>query len=229
MRAAAQVAVLALAVAGCSKAKETSTTRAPPASPSPAADADAVADAGEADKTMEPVSLRWKLTTSSDKSALVVDYEVENTGSESIYLLDQLVIPVKEGLTVAPDRAVVRPGPDASTVDIVVGHVRPRPGQAIAFEAVPVAREVKAGDKVTGTKHIPLPLASWHPYMTMLPLEGEPSRAVLDVTWLPAEPPDGQPAWEDHPSPGGKTIRTPSGVFMRLALQTTRGAVHPIP
>ena len=216
-----------MAASGCAKARESSPEtpppRANPETPEPAAPKPTTKP------TMDPVSLTWRLSADPKTNELLVDYQVENQGAEPIHLLDTLVIPVKEGLTLAPDRAIVQRGPDKETASVVVGHVRPRPGQAIAFEAVPVAREIKPGEKVSGVKRIPRPLAAWHPYMSVLPLEGEPTRAVLDVSWLPAEPPDGHPAWEDHPGPNGKTIRTPSQVFMRLSLKTTRGSTLPVP
>lgn len=179
---------------------------------------------------MQPVHVTWRLVADPSGKALRAEYEVENRGDQTIHLLDQMIIPETKGVVVAPDKAIVRRGPDDETISIVVAHTRPRPGQAIAFEAVPVSRPVEPGETASGVKRIPLPLAAWHPYMTVEPLVKTPAKAVLDVTWLPAEPPDGHPAWEDHPTPDGKTVRTPSGVFVRLSLQTTRATgVEAIP
>jgi len=179
---------------------------------------------------MEPVRVTWTIKPEPSSHALRIDYQVENHTKKTIHLLDQLMIPGVKGVTLAPDRVIVRRGPDAATVSLVAGHVRPEPGQAVAWEAVPSSRPVAAGASVSGSKLVPLPIAAWHPYMTLQPIATAPTQAVFEVVWLPDEPPSGLPAWEDHPAAqGGPKIRTPSEVFVVTKMQTARGPVQKLP
>ena len=123
----------------------------------------------------------------------------------------------------------MRRGPDATTASFVLGFTR-QLGHAVAVEPSPIAHALAPGGKLSGTKHVPLPLASWHPYDSMIdPLVGTPSKAVFELSWLPENPPSGVKAWQDVPAAGGGTVHLPTIGFVGTSVQIASGPTLPIP
>src|SRR5262245_44204989 len=128
-------------------------------------------------KQSEPIVVAWHLTREADGKSLRVDYTVENHSDASVWVLEQMVTTPRDGLVVMPERVIVRPGPDAATASFVVGFSE-QLGHAVEVQPAPVPRALAPGGQLTGVKHVPLPLASWHPYDSMIDrLRGVPSKA----------------------------------------------------
>jgi hypothetical protein len=177
----------------------------------------------------EAVHVTWTVARDAAGKDLVVDYTVENHGSAPIWILDQIVTTSTNGMVVMPDRVIVRQGPDPTTASFVLGFTR-QPGHAVALEPSPVAHAIAPGGKLTGTKHVPLPLASWHPYDSMIdPLVGTPAKAVFEVSWLPENPPSGVTGWEDAPAAAGGTVHLPSIGFVGTSTHMASGPALAIP
>lgn len=177
--------------------------------------------------THDAVSVTWNIAR--DGAGLVLTYEVENHTAAPIWVLDQLVTTSRDGMVVLPDRVVVRRGPDATTAAFALGFVE-QLGHAIEVTPSPVARALAAGAKLGGTKHVPLPLVSWHPYDNMIDtLEGTPSKALLLVSWLPEKPESNRPGWQDVRAATGGTLHLPSNGFVRQAAQWAHGPTLAIP
>ncbi len=124
---------------------------------------------------------------------------------------------------------IVRRGPDATTASFVLGFTE-QLGHAVEIEPSPVAHALAPGATLTGSKRVPLPVASWHPYDSMIdPLPSAPARAVFEVHYLPEHPPSGVNGWEDVPAAGGGTLHLPTLGFVHASLQTATGPTVPIP
>jgi hypothetical protein len=176
----------------------------------------------------EPVHVTWTIARDADKG-LVLDYTVENQGSAPIWVLDQIVTTSRDGMVVMPDRVIVRRGPDPGTASFVLGFTR-QLGHAVEVEPSPVAHALAPGGTLTGTKHVPLPLASWHPYDSMIDaLAGTPGKAVFEVSWLPENPPSGVKPWEDVPAADGGTVHLPTIGFVGTSAKIATGPTLPIP
>ncbi len=207
-------------------ATEPSRTSATPSSPPPTKPA-----------TM-PVAVTWTLERDPSGGALVAKYRVENHGDQPIFVLDEIVSSSAKGYMTLPDRAIVRYEPSSSTLVLVAGQLAPSDavakgaGVGVQNQTIPVARPLAAGASLTGEKRIALPLTAWHPDIRgpgMEPIPAEPAQAVLEVSWLPEDPPPNQPAWQERPAAAGGTLRTPTEVFVQLKKQTARGAVLKLP
>ncbi len=176
-----------------------------------------------------PIHVSWKLSRATDGKALDLAYEIENKGSAPVWVIDELVTTSNAGMVVLPDRVIVRRGPDAATASFVIGFTE-QPGHAVEVQPAPVAHELAVGAKLSGTKKVPLPLAAWHPYDSMIdPLQGAPKRAVLEIGWLPKTPPDGIRGWADVPAASGGTLHLPTDRFARVSQQLARGDTLAIP
>ncbi|MGE5185694.1 MAG: hypothetical protein ACM31C_26715 [Acidobacteriota bacterium] len=178
-----------------------------------------------------PVKVTWKLARDASGKALKLDYEIENRTTAQIYVLDQLVTTSTPGYEVLPDRVIVRGGPDDATASLFLGFMDPPPGVAVEVEPMPVARVVAAGAKLTGAKTVPLPVAAWHPYIQyMQPLAATPTKAILEISWLPDKLPEHvTAAWEDYPSASGGKLRLPTRAYVVNAQQLARGDTLEIP
>ena len=164
----------------------------------------------------DPVRVTWTIARPTEK-VLVLDYAVENHGSAPIWVLDQIVTTSRDGMLTLPDRVIVRRGPDATTASFVAGFTQ-QLGHAVEVEPSPIARPLAAGAKLSGTKHVPLPLVSWHPYDDMIdPLVGTPAKAVFEVSWLTENPPAGVNGWENVPAAAGGTVHLPTIGFVGSA------------
>jgi hypothetical protein len=178
-------------------------------------------------RDQDPVRVTW--TIARGARDLVLEYSVENHGSAPIWVLDQIVTTARDGMLALPDRVIVRRGADATTASFVAGFTR-QLGHAVEVEPSPIARPLAAGAKLSGTKHVPLPLASWHPYDEMIdPLVGTPAKAVFEVSWLPENPPSNVNGWEDVPAAGGGTVHLPTIGFVGASGQMASGAALAIP
>ena len=176
------------------------------------------------------VDVEWSVTKEAD--ALVLEYTVKNQTGKPIHVLDEIVAGSAKGDLVLSDRVIVRYVDD--TVVFTAGQVRPKEavgpgaGVGVARETMPVARTVAAGASVTGTKRVALPLAPWHPDVdarVMTPIPSKPAQAVLEVSWLPDNPPAGEPAWHQNPAAAGGMLKVPSDVWVMQSKQTARGPV----
>jgi hypothetical protein len=177
----------------------------------------------------DPIHVSWTITRAADGKSLTLDYEVDNRSKESIWVLDQIVTTSRDGLVNLPDRVIVRRGPDATTASLVAGFTE-QPGHAVEVQPSPVPRLLSAGAKLTGSKRVPVPLASWHPYDSMIDaLAGAEAKAVFEVGWLPHDPPAGVPGWEDLPAVGGRTLHLPSTGLVRTAQHLARGETLGLP
>ncbi len=178
-----------------------------------------------------PVRVTWKLARDASGKALELDYEVENRTHAQIFVLDQLVTTSTPGFGVLPGRVIMRRGPDDATASLFLGFMDPPPGVAVEVQPMPVARAVAAGEKITGTKTVPLPIAAWHPYIQyMEPLPAAPTKAILEISWLPDKSPEHVTTpWEDYPSASGGRLRLPSRAYVVNAQQVARGDSLEIP
>ena len=222
--------VAILLASGCEHKQQQSDPEAPPA-PAPAQPSPQPKPSIAMTKPAPqgPIHLSWKLARAADGKSLKLDYEVENKGSAPVWVIDELVTTSNDGMVVLPERVIVRQGPDATTASFVAGYTE-QMGHAVAVQPSPVPRELAVGAKLTGTKQVPLPLASWHPYDSMIDaLKGAPARAVLEVGWLPKDPPAGFPGWEDVPKAGGGKLHLPALGFVRTQQQLARGDTLEIP
>jgi hypothetical protein len=174
-----------------------------------------------------PIQVDWSLSRAG--AALDLHYTIANHTSAPIWVLDQIVTTGPKGLAVLPDRVIVRRGPDTNTASFVLGFTRQQ-GHAVAYEPSPVAHSLAPGATLTGTKHVPLPIASWHPYDSMIdPLQSAPTHAVFEVSWLPEAPPSGVPGWEDAPAEGSGTLHLPTINFIGTSAQLATGPTLAIP
>jgi len=178
----------------------------------------------------EPVRVTWTIARGLTGQDLALDYTVENHSRAPIWVLDQIVTTSRDGIVTLPDRVIVRRGPDATTASFVAGFTR-QLGHAVEVESSPIARPLAAGAKLSGTKHVPLPVVSWHPYDSMIdPLVGTPAKAVFEVSWLTESPPsDVIVGWEDSPAAGGGKVHLPSTGFVGTSLHDAHGPVLAIP
>jgi hypothetical protein len=173
------------------------------------------------------VRVTWKLA--SEASQLRVDYQVENRSGTRIFVLDSLVTSSAAGMIVLKDRVIVRRGPDDATASFLLGFMQPPPGEAVEFQPAPIARELPSGATVSGTKVVPLPLTAWHPYIHYMQPLARASRAVLEVSWLPADPPQGVPGWQELPAADGGKVRVPDPQFIGTSLRTATGETIALP
>ncbi len=170
-----------------------------------------------------PIVVAW--TVARESAQLRLDYQIENRGSAPVWVLDQIVTTSGDGMVVLPDRVIVRQGPDETTASFVAGFTE-QLGHAVEVQPAPVPRALAPGGKLTATKHVPLPLASWHPYDSMIDaLPRAPTKAVLEVGWLPTD----RARWEDVPAAAGGTLHLPATGFVRTSQQLARGATLAIP
>ena len=177
----------------------------------------------------DALRISGSLTRGESGADLVLTYAIENHGTAPIWVLEQIVTTSREGMVVLPDRVIVRRGPDDATASFVIGFTR-QPGHAVAIEPPPVAHALAAGATLTGMKHVPLPLAAWHPYDSMIDhLVGLPAKALLEFSWLPERPPQGVQGWQDVPAARGGTLHLPSIGFVGTSVQTSQGPVLGLP
>jgi hypothetical protein len=177
----------------------------------------------------DPVGVTWTIARGPTGKDLVLDYAVENHGSAPIWVLDQIVTTSRDGMLTLPDRVIVRRGSDATTASFVAGFTR-QLGHAVEVEPSPIARPLAAGAKLSGTKHVPLPLVSWHPFDDMIdPLVGTPTKAVFEVSWLPENPPTDVNGWEDVPEAAGGTVHLPTIGFVGSSAHSESGTALAIP
>jgi hypothetical protein len=173
--------------------------------------------------------LTWKLARGADGKSLSLDYQITNDGSAPIWVLDQIVTTSRTGMVVLPDRVIVRRGADASTASFVAGFTE-QLGHAVEVQPSPLPHALAAGAQLSGTKRVPLPIASWHPYDTMIDaLDGAPTKATLEIGWLPEHPPEGIPGWEDVPAAAGGMLHLPATGFVRTSQQLARGETLGLP
>ena len=213
-----RLVLLVVAALGCAGQKEQKHDEVKPVP--------AGAEAGMSDG----VDIEWSVT--KEPNALVLQYTVQNRTGKPIHVLDEIVAGSAKGDVVLPDRVIVRYVD--GTVVFTAGQVRPKDavapgtGVGVARETMPVARSVAAGASVSGTKRVALPLAPWHPDVdarVMAPIPSTPVQAAFEVSWLPDNPPAGEPAWHQNPAAAGGMLKVPSDVWVMQSKQTARGPV----
>jgi hypothetical protein len=182
-----------------------------------------------------PLQLTWKLSRSA--KALDIEYRVLNQTDKPIHVLDQIVTTTAKGLVVEPDRVIVRFDPDANTLVLRAGYLAPMEavrkgaGVGVEDETMPVARALAPNAAITGTKHVPLPLAPWHPDLgssasqVMAPIPASPANVVFEVSYLP----DDQIAWQERPAADGQKLHMPSPQSFAIKKQTLRGDTQKLP
>ncbi len=144
--------------------------------------------------------------------ALSIRWKIQNNTDASVWLLDTDFVPVAAGYERQPDRITVLPGAERGLARLVRGHLRPPPGQGVAVEYTPAARELQPGATQQGRAAVTLPLASWHPYYVLPPLPRGLERVVLELGMLVGDPPEGVDAWEGRfrSVPEGMPVKTPT-------------------
>lgn len=204
------------------------TAPAAPTEPTHLPAAMTVPDNNQGHEPMSPLRLRWTMSKAS--GALSIDYTVENTGQAAVWLLDRTVIPKIDGVHPAFDRVSVLAGERPEIARLVLGHVRPAPGHTVASEYTPGARRLEPGASAEGHLRVPLPLASWSPYLTLDPLPATPTRAVLELGWLSDDPPESVAAWDAWtPVIGEGDLKIPTLAYTVQRQRLARGEEQPIP
>jgi hypothetical protein len=134
--------------------------------------------------TTQPLTLDWQLTRSGDR--LQLSYSVHNDSDKALYLLDRLVVPSSKGLEAAFDRVIVRDGDAAGVVSFVRGYAPPFADKRGGIGGIqqPAAQKLEAGQTITGTATVPLPLTAWHNFGPAQPLTGAPTQAYLEIGYL---------------------------------------------
>lgn len=215
---------------------------APPVEPPVAAPAAPPVGSGAAKKPEPnvPVHLTWKVAKNPSGKALDVQYKVENKTDRPIMVLDQVLGSSAKGVFIEPERVLVKYDPASATVVLVAGHlkvseaVKQGAGVGVASETFPAARELAAGASLTGTKKVPLPLAPYHPDLSM-PLQvmdaipASATKIVLEVTWMSDTAPTGQPIWEQRAAADGSKLKVPTSRHINTNRQTLRGDVLKMP
>jgi hypothetical protein len=126
-----------------------------------------------------PISLDF--TMKHDGGKLRVDYTLANHSKDSILVRDVMVTP---SAVLAPTTIIAVRGASPSEVRFVRGDINPDSKVNIHYPAG--VQSLAAGKTLTGSALVGLPLVAWHPYGEVQPLEGTPTRAVLEVQIYPA-------------------------------------------
>lgn len=118
-----------------------------------------------------------------DGGKLRLDYTITNHTKDAYLVRDVMVTPSDSKLVLAPDAIItVRGAP--GEVRFVRGDESPDSKVNIRYP--PALRALAAGKTLTGHAEVALPLASWHPYGQVQPLDGTPKQATLEVEVYPA-------------------------------------------
>ena len=198
--------VLALAATACESRRTEKATPQPPRTP----DATPTKAPTETKTNVSPIKLTWSLSRTSDGNALTLDYVIENSGEEPVFVVDDHAKSTVKGLEVTADAVAVHPGADEKTARLIAGHVPLPPGAASAVVPIAPARELAPGAKRSGKKTVPLPLKGWVEAQGLAVDLAGATRATFEVTWLRPPPPGRDDwAWEVQKDAAGKTIRTP--------------------
>ncbi|HEY1552269.1 MAG TPA: hypothetical protein VGG28_30790, partial [Kofleriaceae bacterium] len=111
-------------------------------------------------------------------------------------------------------------GSSPDEIRFVRGDINPDSKVNIRYPAG--VRPLAAGQTLTGSAVLELPLTSWHPYGEVQPLEGTPTRAVLEVQIYPATT-----AQDTAKLVDGGTIQLAGRTAMPL--ETLRAGPHALP
>jgi hypothetical protein len=172
--------------------------------------------------SVEPISLDWTLTRAGDH--LHVTYTVHNTSTAPVFLLDHLLLPDRGKWRDAADRAVVRTGDRAGTIELVRGYAQPdNTGTSVEIQYAPAARRLAPGASLDGAADIPLPLVAWHPFARSLALAPSPTEAVLIIGYLVDHD-----RWASLPLADGTTATVPGPPYIG-AQRLLRAAPQAIP
>lgn len=173
--------------------------------------------------------LSW--TLSSREGRLLVSWEIKNQSGAPVWLLDTDFVPETEGYRRDRDHIVTVPGAEAGLVRLVRGHLRPPPGQGVAVEYTPAARELAPGASQRGEARPALPLTSWHPYYVLGALPRGLKRAVLEIGILVGDPPDGVEPWDlrYRSVPEGAPLKTPTLGYVVQRQRFIKGEVLALP
>lgn len=158
MKLAGVVVALLVGALGCGRAK---------AEPSP---------------MTKPISLDF--TMKRDGGSLHLDYTIVNHSKDAILVRDVMVTPGDKYLALAPTAIIAVRGSSADEIRFVRGDINPDSKVNVRYPAG--VRPLAAGQTLTGSAVVKLPLTSWHPYGQVQPLDGTPAHAVLEVQIYPA-------------------------------------------
>jgi hypothetical protein len=132
--------------------------------------------------TMEP-TLDWKLRR--DGATLKLDYTVDNTTDEPIYLVDDMLMWGKTRFRRAPEAIIVRNGDQPGRVSLFRGMMY-IPSRDERQYPAPGLRRVEPRAQASGSAQVSLPVKAWHNYHPgkIEPLKGTPGEVVLEIQYL---------------------------------------------
>lgn len=165
-------------------------------------------------------ALDWTMTRIDGGRRLRIDYTFNNRSNGRLYVWDQMVVTQNSDLLTAPDAINVVNSDKPGTVRFVRGYVRS--DSKINIEYNPGVRPVEAGQSVTGSAVVPLPVQSWHSYGYAQPLNSVPTAAVLEIAYFPGSQP-----LSDYTLQGGGKIAKPERPY--TAQQVLISEAKPLP
>jgi hypothetical protein len=105
---------------------------------------------------------------------------------------------------------------------IIRGYVEP--SARVVVDCIPGARAVEAGQSISGTAELPLPLAAWHPNTGARPLDAPATTATFEVGYV-----GGDPEWTHPPLDDGSTLEVPKIAYVLAHQRLVRGATLKLP
>ena len=157
--------------------------------------------------TSGDAAITWSVVK-SDKKTLEVTYSIQNTGSERLYVCDQILARIKADQHRATPGTTIRLNDqDPTQARIIVTApsvgVAPNPTSFAAIEP---------GATYTGTRRLGWPLQGYTPAGKEMPLPGSVTAAVFEIASFRGEP----GSWKDIGNEAGGTFRVPVGFELAM-------------
>ena len=145
--------------------------------------------------------LEW--TAALDGGQLRVSYDVTNTTSATIYVVDKLVMRQGKKWARTDQVTVMNDGP--GTVKFALAAISSDAPAAQLY--TPTFREVIAGQSLHGSFTVDFPLKSWSPVGRTNPIAPDPKTGTLMVQYFQGEP----ARWNTLESDDAKPLKVPEG------------------
>lgn len=153
--------------------------------------------AANKEKAVAEKQLEWSMKKNADGKSLAISIKVANTTGAPIWVADRLVAPGAGGKLARTDRLTVMNTDDPATIRFVVGAVSSDSPAAALYGAT--FTRVGAGESVSRSYTVPMPLASWNPVGGTSPLSTSAKQIKLFVHTSSSDPTEwSTPASSDH-------------------------------